>query len=220
MGKDIRSFPLPLIDSSNDVAIGVPREIYKEHIIEVNEEDKNLHKSLNTEQMATYKTIMSTVDSLNGGVLFMDGPRGTGKTFLYRMLLGTVWSQDKIVVATTTSGVAASIMRGGWTPHSRFKIPQNIDEGGYCSFTKQNGTAKLLCEVSLILWDEASMTKRHAVEALDISLCDILDKEDSPFGGKTIVFDGDFRQTVTPPNGNNRFGAINTLQNNNKIKTI
>jgi hypothetical protein len=64
------------------------------------------------------------------------------------------------------------------------------------------------------------MTKRHAVEALDISLCDILDKEDSPFGGKTIVFDGDFRQIVTPPNGNNRFGAINTLQNNNKIKTI
>jgi ATP-dependent DNA helicase PIF1 len=90
MGKDIRSFPLPLIDSSNDVAVGVPREIYKEHIIEVNEEDTNLHKSLNTEQMATYKTIMSTVDSLNGGVLFMDGPRGTGKTFLYRMLLGTV----------------------------------------------------------------------------------------------------------------------------------
>jgi hypothetical protein len=28
----------------------------------------------------------------------------------------------------------------------------------------------------LILWDEASMTKRHAIEALDISLRDILDK--------------------------------------------
>jgi ATP-dependent DNA helicase PIF1 len=40
------------------------------------------------------------------------------------------------------------------------------------------------------------MTKRHVVEALDISLCDILDKEDLPFGGKTVVFGGDFRQTL------------------------
>jgi ATP-dependent DNA helicase PIF1 len=115
MGKDIRSFPLPLIDSSNDAAAGVPREIYEEHIIEVNEEDKNLHKFLNTEQMAAYKTITSTVDNPNGGVFFIDGPGGTGKTFLYRALLGTVRSQDKIAVATATSGVAASIMSGGQT---------------------------------------------------------------------------------------------------------
>jgi ATP-dependent DNA helicase PIF1 len=54
--KDIQSFPLPLIDLSNDDVGGVPREIYEERIIVVNEEDKNLHKSLNTEQMATYKT--------------------------------------------------------------------------------------------------------------------------------------------------------------------
>jgi ATP-dependent DNA helicase PIF1 len=192
VGKDIQSFPLPLIDSS----VGVPREIYEERIIEVNEEDKNLHKSLNTEQMAAYKTIMSTIDSPNGGVFFIDGPGGIGKTFLYRALLGTIWSQDKIAIATATSGVAASIMPDGWTAHSRFKIPINIDEGGYCSFTKQSGTAKLLCEASLILWDEASMTKRHAIEALGISVCDILDKEDLPFGGKIVVFDGDFRQTL------------------------
>jgi ATP-dependent DNA helicase PIF1 len=110
MGKDKWSFRLPLIDSSNNAAVGVPQEIYEEHIIEVNEEDKNLHKSLNTKQMAAYKTIMSTVDSPNGGVFFIDGLGGTGKTFLHRVLLGTVQSQDKIAVATATPGVAASIM--------------------------------------------------------------------------------------------------------------
>jgi ATP-dependent DNA helicase PIF1 len=36
--------------------------------------------------------------------------------------------------------------------------------------------------------DDASITKRHAFEALDISLRDILDKEDLPFGGKIVVF--------------------------------
>jgi ATP-dependent DNA helicase PIF1 len=40
------------------------------------------------------------------------------------------------------------------------------------------------------------MTKRHAIEALDISLCDILDKEDLPFGGKIVVFGGDVRQAL------------------------
>jgi ATP-dependent DNA helicase PIF1 len=89
MGKDIRSFPLPLIDSS-DVVASVAREIYEERIIEVNEEDKNLHESLNTKQFAAYKTIISTIESPDGGVFFIDGPGGTGKTFLYRALLGTV----------------------------------------------------------------------------------------------------------------------------------
>jgi hypothetical protein len=185
-----------LIDYSNDAAAAVPREIYEECIIEVNEEDNNLHKSLNTKQMAAYKTIISTVDSPNGGVFFIDGPGGTGKTFLYRALLGTVLSQDKISIATATSGVATSIMPGGWTTHSRFKIPINIDEGGYCIFTKQSGIAKLLRGASLILWDEVSMTKRHAIEAFDISLRDILDKEELPFGGKTVAFGGDLRQTL------------------------
>jgi hypothetical protein len=142
----------------------------------VNEEDKNLHKSLNTEQMATYKTIISTVDSPNGGVFFIDGLGSTRKTFLYRALLGIVQSQDMIAITIATSGVAASIMPGRRTTHSCFKIPINTDDGGYCTFTKQSGTAKLLREASLILWDEASMTKRHAIEALDISLRDILDK--------------------------------------------
>jgi hypothetical protein len=60
-----------------------------------------------------YKTIMSTIESLNGGVFFIDGPGGTRKTFLYRALLGTVRSQDKITIAMATSSVTASIMPGG-----------------------------------------------------------------------------------------------------------
>jgi hypothetical protein len=38
------------------------------------------------------------------------------------------------------------------------------------------------------------MTKRQSVEALDNSLRDIMDGPKLPFGGKTMVFSGDFRQ--------------------------
>jgi ATP-dependent DNA helicase PIF1 len=64
-----------------------------------------------------------------------------------------------------------------------------------CSFTKQSGTAELLKQASLIIWDEVAMTKRQAVETLDRSLQDIMECP-LPFGGKVVVFGGDFRQVL------------------------
>jgi hypothetical protein len=129
-------------------------------------------------------------------LFFVDGPGGTGKTYLYRALLATIHSRNKIVVATATSGVAASIMPGGRTAHSRFKVPLTLEDRAFCTFTKQSGTGKLLRTASLIIWDEVTMMKRQGVEALDNSLRDIMDCPNLPFGGKTIVFGGDFRQVL------------------------
>eukprot|EP00267_Zea_mays_P043383 XP_020395464.1 ATP-dependent DNA helicase PIF1 [Zea mays] len=155
-----------------------------------------MKETLNKEQRSAYDKILSVVDTNNGGVFFVDGPGGTGKTYLYKALLAALRSQDKIAVATATSGVAASILPGGRTAHSRFKIPLTIDDGAVCSFTKQSGTAKLLQKASLIIWDEASMTKRQAIEVLDNSMRDIMGRPGLPFGGKTVVFGGDFRQVL------------------------
>ncbi|RCV17480.1 hypothetical protein SETIT_3G223300v2 [Setaria italica] len=73
-----------------------------------------------------------------------------------------------------------------------FPLPE-IDE----QQTRQTiGTTKLLQTTSLIIWDEASMTKRQAVEALSKSTRDIMDCPNLPFGGKIVVFGGDFRQIL------------------------
>ncbi|ONM32547.1 hypothetical protein ZEAMMB73_Zm00001d041145 [Zea mays] len=104
---------------------------------------------------------------------------------------------DKIMSAVDTDQGRLFFVDGpGRTAHSRFKIPLTIDDGAICSFTKQSGTAELLRKASLIIWDEASMTKRQAVEALDNSMRDIMGRPALPFGGKTIVFGGDFRQVL------------------------
>ncbi|XP_072151075.1 uncharacterized protein [Setaria viridis] len=196
MGKDIRSFPLPGIDDSYDDTSGIPREIFEEASIDQNPKDVGLSNSLNDEQRVAYEEIMSKVDTEQGGLFFVDGPGGTGKTFLYRVLLETLRSQNKLAVATATPGVAASIMPGGRTTHSHFKIPLTLEDDSCCSFTKQSGTAKLLQQVSLIIWDEASMAKRQAMETLDNSLPDIMGRQDLPFGGKTVFFGGNFRQVL------------------------
>uniref|UniRef100_A0A8I6XC41 ATP-dependent DNA helicase n=1 Tax=Hordeum vulgare subsp. vulgare TaxID=112509 RepID=A0A8I6XC41_HORVV len=192
MGKDIALFPLTNIDETYDTTRGEAREVTEESTIEVDAHDIALASSLNHEQRLAYDEILTTVDAGDGGVFFVDGPGGMGKTFLYRALLAKFRGEGKIEVATTTSGVAASIMPGGRTSHLRFKIPLSIEDGASCSFTKQSGMAKLLRMASLILWDEASMTKRQAIEALENSMQDIMGRRHQPFGGETVVFGGDF----------------------------
>jgi len=145
--------------------------------------------------MAGYNEILDHVLNHKGNVFFVDGPGGTGKTYLYRALLAKVRSMGLIAVATTTSGIAASIMPGGRTAHSRFKIPIKLCENSICNFTKQSGTAALLRTSSLIIWDEVAMTRRQAVETLDRSLQDIMGCN-QPFGGKVMVFGGNFRQVL------------------------
>jgi hypothetical protein len=110
-------------------------------------------------------------------------------------LIATVHSEDLIAVATATSGIAASIMPGGRTTHSIFKIPIKISDGSICKFSKQSDTTGLLRRAALIIWDEVAMTKKQSVETLDRSLQDIMGCE-LPFGGKVMVSGGDFRQVL------------------------
>ncbi|XP_062188860.1 uncharacterized protein LOC133892155 [Phragmites australis] len=208
MGKDISSFPLPEIEEEHDTMSGEVKEIFEERSIEVDHEFASVVSSLNREQRYAYDKILSYVDNGNGTAFFVDGPGGTEKTFLYKALLAKVCSEGKIAVATATSGVAASILPGGRTAHSRFKISLGI-QGGVCNFTKQSEITKLLRMASLILWDEVSMTKRQAIEALDKSLRDIMEKPDLPFGGKMIVFGGDFRQVLPVVRKGTRAQIIN-----------
>jgi hypothetical protein len=98
-------------------------------------------------------------------------------------------------VATATSRIVASIMPGGRTTHSVFKIPIKISDGSIRKFSKQSDMISLLHRAALIIWDEVAMTKRQSVETLDRSLQDIIGCE-LPFGGKVMVFGGNFRQVL------------------------
>ncbi|XP_077232617.1 ATP-dependent DNA helicase PIF1-like [Tasmannia lanceolata] len=112
-----------------------------------------------------------------------------------KALLAQIRASNRIAIATATSGVAASISPGGRTAHSRFQIPLDGKENTICKFTKQSSTAKLLMEATIIIWDEAPMSKKYAIDTLDRSLRDIMESS-LPFGGKVIVFGGDFRKVV------------------------
>ncbi|KAH0680026.1 hypothetical protein KY285_021034 [Solanum tuberosum] len=113
--------------------------------------------------MIAYNVITDRIFSNKSVAFFVDGPGGTGKTFLYRALLAIVRSMGNIALATATSGVAASILPGGRTAHSRFKIPIDLDDNTSCNISKESSLAGLIRDAKLIVWDEVSMAKKKNV---------------------------------------------------------
>lgn len=69
----------------------------------------------------------------------------------------------------TSSGIAPTLLDGGNTTHSTFKLPLNLNftETLLCNISKQNDAANVLKECKLIVWDEATMAYKRGIEALD-----------------------------------------------------
>jgi hypothetical protein len=173
---------------------------------ELNYDQGELHETLQNQDKlnADQKIIFDIIiKALNGEIddflFFIDGPGGTGKTFLYNVILAYIRSIEGlngIAIAVASSGIAALLMSGGRTAHSRFKIPLNITETSTLNIEKQSDLAQLIRDAKAILWDEAPMMHRHAFEAVDRTFRDIMGVLDKPFGGKVMIFGGDFRQIL------------------------
>ena len=110
------------------------RQIVEEKSVQVPHEDYDAETKLNLKQEVAFIIIMEMINSRRSGAFFIDGLGGTGKTFLYRALLAQVRSRRLIALATTTSGVAAVILLGGRTTHSRFILSLNPNDTDFCDF--------------------------------------------------------------------------------------
>jgi hypothetical protein len=153
-------------------------------------------RQFNTDQAACFEAITSTIDNNPASAhFFVQGPAGTGKTFLYRGLCHYYRGKGQIVLCVASSGIASLLLPGGTTAHSRFKIPLDISEQSTCGVSKSSDLANLLQRTSLIIWDEVPMQHKYCFEAVHRMLTDIRD-DDSLFGGIATVFGGDFAQIL------------------------
>ncbi|XP_057432270.1 uncharacterized protein LOC130725023 [Lotus japonicus] len=157
--------------------------------------------SITNEQRHAYDKIINAVYGNKGGFFFLYGYGGTGKTFVWKTLSASIRSRGDIVLNVASSGIAALLLPGGRTAHSRFKIPIPITEDSTCNIKHNSPHAKLLIKAKLIIWDEAPMMSKWCYEALDKCLRDILRftpgyDSSLPFGGKVVVLGGDFRQIL------------------------
>ena len=105
--------------------------------------------------------------------------------------------------AVATSAVAAKLLKKGTTAHSALKIPVPCGPTDKCFIAVDAELADQIREAAIIIWDEIVMCHRHCIECVDRTLRDIT-KVELPFGGKIVLFAGDFRQILPVVRGGSR----------------
>ena len=163
---------------------------------------QNLRKTLYKDQEIAATNILRCLFSSTNisnkhidNMFFVDGPGGSGKTYLYNFLVSVCKAFHLKVSCSAYSGVAATLLENGSTCHSVFKLPVPCTDGSKCHVSPSSEYGKYLKEVDMFIIDEVSMMNKYAFEAIDIMLQDVC-KNKNPFGGKIMVFGGDFRQTL------------------------
>ena len=155
--------------------------------------------SMNEQQRFVWEKVLTLLsqapETREHSAVFVDAPGGSGKTYTFKAILAKVRSNGEIAIAVAASAIAAILLPGGRTAHSRLKIPIPCNETSMCGFTKRSDVGKLLLQTKLLIWDEAMMQDRSCIECVDRSLQD-LHGNTLPFGGVLVVFGGDRRQLL------------------------
>ena len=110
-----------------------------------------LLNQLNPYQRHVYTAIESSVLNNSRQTFFVYGYGGTGKTFLWNTLLNSIRNRGKIALTVASSGIASLLLPGGRTPHSRFRIPLDIQEDSMCAIKMNTQLAELIQQTSLII---------------------------------------------------------------------
>lgn len=165
---------------------------------------------LNQAQQYGYDQIMNSIRQRSRGEPFVGahiviGPAGSGKTTLYKRLIRDCAAEGRRVKPCATTGIASMLMAGGMTAHRTFGLPINMDDQ-----MQSNLINKLNCrhcqelrDTDVFLIDEITMMVRHGIRIIDCFLKKLMNN-DVLFGGKIIVFGGDFRQLLPVVPGGSR----------------
>ena len=200
-GLSLRSFPsmpFPVPSATSDKPGGQDegydvahlRRVVEDGVPTLTEQQRNIYDQV---------TASTHLDNNDAKCFFILSCGGCGKTYVNNLMLAYVRSQGRRAIAVASSGIASLLLDDGSTAHSAFGIsPQ---KGGTSSIPVESKRAAELRECQLIVWDEAPMADNDLLRVLDELLKDIMGANDEalrlvPFGGKTVVMTGDWRQIL------------------------
>ncbi|XP_066913355.1 uncharacterized protein [Clytia hemisphaerica] len=189
-GKSLQDFNLP------DFDIEIVQEQPNAAANRV--EADRVRPSLNEAQTTIADAVINALsnnDFNSAKLFFIDGPGGCGKTYTYNYIIKEARAQSFTVSTSSWTGIAATLLDGGKTCHSLFKLPVPVNDGSTCSVKPNSTHAEFLRNQDIFIFDEASMIPKHALEAVDRMLRDICNSG-VPFAGKVVLLGGDFRQTL------------------------
>lgn len=129
-----------------------------------------------------------------GRSAFLTGPAGSGKTHVLNAYLAYLRNHGVEVGITASTGIAATHI-GGMTIHawSGMGIAEVLSDDAYRKIMDNKQYAKRFERVKVLVVDEVSMLDARRLDIVDriLRLSSFTDK---PFGGKQVIFSGDFFQ--------------------------
>jgi hypothetical protein len=164
--------------------------------------------SLNKEQKRAFHIIANHASDICPQQLkmYLGGMGGTGKTQVIKALI-SMFNQRKqnhrfVVLAPT--GTAAALLNGS-TYHSVLGIRSSNTNGEQDELLRNEAVVirevqERLEGVDYIFIDEVSMIACHELYTISSQLSKVTNEYDKPFGGKNIIFAGDFAQ-LPPTSG-------------------
>ena len=76
--------------------------------------------------MEMYERTCHITQSNNTGIVLLDAPGGTSKTYLTNLILSKFRIEGKIALDIASSVIAVTLIKGGRTAHSAFKLNLNL----------------------------------------------------------------------------------------------
>ena len=134
---------------------------------------------------------VTSCDPTIPAVFLWQAAGGTGKTFTARTCIDYARGQGKIMLCVASSGLAATLLQGGRTAHSLFRIPVDIEEHSTCNISTNSERVELIRQADGIMWDEALSSHKFNFEAVDKTLRDICGMPNQVFGGKLFIAMGE-----------------------------
>ncbi|KAL0355628.1 UNVERIFIED_CONTAM: hypothetical protein Sradi_4009700 [Sesamum radiatum] len=199
--REFPSIPYPNIVLLHEVRNALIAEELSYDRDALSNEHTQLYSGLNFQQKKVYDDVIRAVESNVGGLFFVYGSGGTGKTYSWKTIITRLRSQGKVVLVVASSGIASLLLPGGRTAHSKFKIPMIVDGDTTCRINQGTPLADFISKASLVIWDKTRMEHRNVFETVNKTFKDIIGYTDPDAkwkvnGGKTIVLGGDFRQIL------------------------
>ncbi|CAM4815698.1 unnamed protein product [Rotaria magnacalcarata] len=187
----------------SDFGIPIPSVFCPLQSKSINKEEElrfgqKMYETLNEAQCLEVAKILGAYhrrSATTASCFFIDGPGGTGKTYLYNTLCHLFRGQGVSVLTVAWTRIAANLLSEGRTVHSRFKLPVPLLETSTSSIRPNTKEVDTIGKTDVVIWDEAPMAPSYALKAADILLRDIMNIS-VPFGGKIMVLGGDFRQVL------------------------
>jgi DNA replication protein DnaC len=143
---------------------------------------------LNEAQLSAFIRVKVAVENVHADckLFYLDGPGGSGKTFLYKTLMAYFRGKRQVVLPFATTGIAATLLKEGRTVHSGFKLPVPLLDTSVSSMRLNSAEDNELRKADLIVIDEITMLPKNGLRCIDKLLGEIMVTEKS-FGGKVLV---------------------------------